>query len=233
MPLLALILLVADRRPLFLRPLRQGTGKKHWVHRARSISALQFSEVAKQSVSARPGPILGGTLGSRTGPGRAGMAPTSGRVPNTVKQSTWRIWTGHLGPGMGPGRAQDRTQARVWMAPLRDSNRLPGLSEISFCGFWLNFDPLIKGRQTGGVSNGGFSRSGLVLPFLSFLGLSRFFRDFPDLLGDGPGIFPTRPFSLSRPIKSTYEEQSRKGPRHNLDLSRNKWETPGFGTPPV
>ena len=31
---------------------------------------------------------------------------------------------------MGPGRAQDRTQARVWMAPPRDSNRLLGLSEF-------------------------------------------------------------------------------------------------------
>ena len=44
--------------------------------------------------------------------------------------------------------------------------------------------------------------------FVSFLGLSRFFWDIPDLLGDGPGIFPIRPFSLSRPKKSTYEEQS-------------------------
>ena len=34
--------------------------------------------MAKKSVSARPGPILEGTLGSRMGPGRAGMAPTSG-----------------------------------------------------------------------------------------------------------------------------------------------------------
>ena len=31
---------------------------------------------------------------------------------------------------MGPGRAQDRTQARVWMAPPRDSNRLLGLSDF-------------------------------------------------------------------------------------------------------
>ena len=65
-----------------------------------------------------------------------------------------------------------------------------------------------QGPLNGGVSNGGVSRSGLVLPFLSFLGLSRFFWDFPDLLGDGPGIFPICPFPLSRPIKSTYEEQS-------------------------
>ncbi len=73
----------------------------------------------------------------------------------------------------------------------------------------------------------------LALPLdMSVLGLSRFFPDFPDLLGDGPGTFPICPFPLSRPIKSTYEEQSRKGPRHNLDLSRKKWETPGFGNPP-
>ena len=56
-----------------------------------------------------------------------------------------------------------------------------------------------------------------------------FSNNFPDLLGDGPGIFPIRPFSLYQPIiKSTYAEQSRKGPRHNLDLSRKKWETPRF-----
>ena len=54
-----------------------------------------------------------------------------------------------------------------------------------------------QGPLNGGVSNGGVSRSGLVLPFLSFLsflGLSRFFGNFPDLLGDGPGIFPISPF---------------------------------------
>ena len=93
---------------------------------------------------------------------------------------------------------------------------------------------LLKGRQTGGFQTGGFPNldlSFLFCLFLSFLGLSRFFWDFPDLLGDGPGIFPISPFPLSRPIKSTYEEQSRKGPRHNLDLSQKKWETPGFGTP--
>ena len=84
----------------------------------------------------------------------------------------------------------------------------------------------IKGRQTGVFQTGGFpdlDLSFLLCPFLSLLGLSRFFWDFPDLLGDGPGIFPICPFPLSRPIKSTYEEQSRKGPRHNLDLSRKKW----------
>ena len=71
----------------------------------------------------------------------------------------------------------------------------------------------------------------LFCPFLSFLGLSRFSRDFPDLLGDGSGIFPICHFPLSRPTKSTYEEQSRKGPRHNLDLSRKSGKHPGLETP--
>ena len=91
-----------------------------------------------------------------------------------------------------------------------------------------------QGPLNGGVSKGGgvpdLDLSFLFYPFCPF---SRFFRHFPDLLGDGPGIFPMRPFSLSRPIASTYEEQSRKGPRHDLDLSRKKWETPQFGNPPV
>ena len=94
-----------------------------------------------------------------------------------------------------------------------------------------------QGPLNGGVSNGGVSRSGLVLPFLSFFVLFGTFPIFPGFSrfapGTGPGIFPICPFPLSRPIKSTYEEQSRKGPRHNPDLSRKKWETPGFGNPPV
>ena len=73
----------------------------------------------------------------------------------------------------------------------------------------------------------GVSRSGLVLPFLSFLGLSQFFPDFPDLLGDGPGIFPIRPFSLSRPIKSTYEEQSRGSATQSGPFQKK------VGNPPV
>ena len=82
-------------------------------------------------------------------------------------------------------------------------------------------------KRSRAAKRGGFKRVGFPIwtcpsffvLFGPFLGLSRFFWDFPDLLGDGPGIFPIRPFSLSRPPKSTYEEQSRKGPRHNLRLS--------------
>ena len=80
----------------------------------------------------------------------------------------------------------------------------------------------------GAVSNGGGSRSGRFCPFLSFLGLPRFSGIFPIC----PGIFPICPFPLFRPISSTYEEQSRKGPRHNPDLSRKKWETPPVWKPP-
>ena len=82
----------------------------------------------------------------------------------------------------------------------------------------------------GGCQTGGFSDLARPAPLFSFLGLSRFFWDFPDLLGDGLGIFPIRPFSLSRPIKSPYEEQSQKGQRHNLDLSRkNRHRVNGIG----
>ena len=103
---------------------------------------------------------------------------------------------------------------------------------------------LVLQNNQGPLNGGGFKRGGfpiwtcpsffvLFRPFLSFFVLSRFFWDFPGLRGDGPGIFPMCPFPLSQPIKSICEEQSRKGPRSNLDLSRKKWETPGFGNTPV
>ena len=97
------------------------------------LCPLLDSEAAEKSVSARPGPILEGTLRSRMGPGRAGINPTSGPgwVRNAGKQSTWRIWTGPprtrdgtwTGPGPDPGVGLDGTP--------RDSNRLLGLSDRS------------------------------------------------------------------------------------------------------
>ena len=89
--------------------------------------------------------------------------------------------------------------------------------------------------QTGGFQTGGFpdlDLSFLLCPVLSFLGLSRFFRDFPDLLGDGPGIFPIRLFSLSRPIKSTYEEQSatQSGPFPKKVGNPPVWKHPGLAS---
>ena len=91
-----------------------------------------------------------------------------------------------------------------------------------------------RAAKRGCFKRGGFPIWTCPSFFVLFVLFGTFpiFWDFPDLLGDGPGIFPICPFPLSRPIKSTYEEQSRKGPRHNLNLSRKKWETPGFGNPP-
>ena len=91
-----------------------------------------------------------------------------------------------------------------------------------------------QGPLNGGVSNGGgFPIWACPSFFVLFGTFPFFFRDFPDLSGDSSGIFPICPFPLSRPINSAYEEQSRKGLRHNLDLSRKKWETPRFGNPPA
>ena len=98
----------------------------------------------------------------------------------------------------------------------------------------LIFRSLNQGPLNGGFSNGGVSRSGLVLPFcpfLSFLGLSRFFWDFPDLLGDGPGIFPICPFPLSWPIKSTYEEQPERVRDTIWTFPEKSGKPPGLETP--
>ena len=59
--------------------------------------------------------------------------------------------------------------------------------------------------QSRAARRGGFKRGGLpdlglsflFCPFLNFLGLSRFFRDFSGLSGDRPGIFPICLFPLS------------------------------------
>ena len=62
---------------------------------------------------------------------------------------------------------------------------------------------LSRAAKRGGFKRGGFpdlDLSFLFCPFLSFFGLSRFFWAFPDLRGDGPGIFLICPFPLSQPI---------------------------------
>ena len=62
--------------------------------------------------------------------------------------------------------------------------------------------------------------------------------DFPDFSGIFPicsgmdrGFSRFVPFRLSRPIKSTYEEQSRKGPIWTFPEKSGK--PPRFGNPPV
>ena len=80
---------------------------------------------------------------------------------------------------------------------------------------------------------GGVSRSGLVLPFLSFLGLFPIFWDFPDLRGDPPGIFRFVLFRFLGLLRAPTRNSPERVRDKNLDLSRKKWETPGFGNPPV
>ena len=95
------------------------------------------------------------------------------------------------------------------------------------------FGPYLKGRQTGGggFQTGGFPDQDLSFLFCPFLGLSRFFRDFPGLLGDGPGIFLVCPFSLSRPIKSTYLRNSPERVRDTIcrPFPKKVGDPPVFG----
>ena len=70
---------------------------------------------------------------------------------------------------MGPGRAQDRTQARVWMAPLRDSNRLLGLSETRHL--------MVSGdRDKGGSNLRKLEGGGEDFEFSAALNLTLFYR---------------------------------------------------------
>ena len=97
--------------------------------------------------------------------------------------------------------------------------------------------PALKKAKTakrGVFQTGGFPDLDLSFLFCPFWGLSRFFPGFSRFAWGW--FFEIRPFPLSRPIKSTYEEQSRKGPRHNLDLSPKKvgntrvWKPPGLAS---
>ena len=60
--------------------------------------------------------------------------------------------------------------------------------DLSICSVWTRADPRFQGPLNVGGSNGGVSRSGLVLPFWSFFGL---FGTFPFF-----GIFPICPGTL-------------------------------------
>ena len=123
----------------------------------------------------------------------------------------------------------------LWKRPQKSLFFVPSTQKVS-CFEFFGASGFYQGPKRGGFKRGGFPiwtcPSFFVLfgTFPIFPGFSRFARGWSgDGSGDGPGI---RPFFVSQLIKSTYEEQSRKGPRHNLDLSRKKWETPRFGNPP-
>ena len=61
-------------------------------------------------------------------------------------------------------------------------------------GGWVTIATKIQGPLNGGVSNGGASRSGLVLPFLSFLVLSDYSGIFPICSGMVRGFSRFVPF---------------------------------------
>ena len=88
----------------------------------------------------------------------------------------------------------------------------------------------------GGFQTGGVSRSGLVLPFLSFsvlLGLSRFFWDFPDLLGMVRGFSRFAPFLFLGLLRAP----TRNSPERVRDtiwtFPEKSGKTPRFGDPQV
>ena len=102
---------------------------------------------------------------------------------------------------------------------------------------YFTSDISIRDRQTGGFQTRGFPDLDLSFLFVLFrpfgtlpifLGFSGFARgwsvDFPDLS-----------FSSCRPIKSTYEEQSRKGPRQSGPFPKKVgnppvWKPPGLAS---
>ena len=91
----------------------------------------------------------------------------------------------------------------------------------------------------GGISRaakrgGGFKRGGFpIWTCPSFFSFFRFFRDIPNLLIDGLGIFPIRPFSLSRPIK--IRAPTRNSPERVRDaiwtFPEKSGKAPGLETP--
>ena len=99
---------------------------------------------------------------------------------------------------------------------LRFSRSLPQM----FMRFFVQC--FSRAAKRGGGSKGGFPIWTCPSFLLSFLVL---FGTFPIF----SRIFPIGPFPLSRPVRSTYKEYSRKGLRHNQDLVGN----PRFGNPLV
>ena len=107
-----------------------------------------------------------------------------------------------------------------------------GTSSELLGNLWTALRSRAAKRRGGGGSNGGVSRSELVLPFLSFFVL---FGTFPGIFPICSGMvrdFPDRPFPLSRPIRAP----TRNSPERVRDtiwtFPKKRWETPGFGNPP-
>ena len=82
----------------------------------------------------------------------------------------------------------------------------------------------------GGSNRGGIPDLDLSFLLSFFFGTPPIFRDIPGL----SGFFLGWSFPFSWPIRSTCKKHSRKGPRHNQDLSRKRWKRPPqFGTHPT
>ena len=111
----------------------------------------RFSEVAKMSVSAHRGPILEGTLGSRMGPGGAGMAPPLWTWMGPKCKKAWRTWTGPLqirdgtwtGPGSDPAEGLDgtpppkgpcHTKSKIFRCVANLLSHSDLLSQCTLCG---------------------------------------------------------------------------------------------------
>ena len=98
---------------------------------------------------------------------------------------------------------------------------------------------MVINQSPGVFQTGGFpdlDLSFLFCPFLSFLGLSRFFWDFPDLLGDGPEIFPIVLFLFLGLLRAP----TRNSPERVRDTiwtfpeksgNTRVWKPPGLASP--
>ena len=101
----------------------------------------------------------------------------------------------------------------------------------------------IKGRQTGVFQTGVFPDLDLFVLFCPFLslfvlfGAFPIFPGFPDLLGDGPGIFPIRPFSsfsaYRQRLRGTVPKGSatQSGPFPKKVGNPPVWKHPGLASP--
>ena len=111
-------------------------------------------------------------------------------------------------------------------------NRGPGARYWAVCAGWFKF----QGPLNGGVSNGGVSRSGLVLPFcpfLFFLGLSWGYSRFVRGLS---GIFPDWSFSsfsaYYQHLRGTVPKGSatQSGPFPKKVGNTRVWKAPGLAS---
>ena len=89
--------------------------------------------------------------------------------------------------------------------------------------FCFNFAPKFCDNLLAEKSDKIATRSVTVCSF-SFAQMFVFFGLSPFSLVSS-GTFTICRLPLSRPMKSSYKEHSRKGPRYNQDLSRTKWGT--------